>query len=567
MNHQRPVTNRTHAYRLLKAGDFAGAEQSARAALADGDSPGLLHLLGTLLCRRGAVDEGVEVLERALAGAPADAAIRIHLVRALIDSGRGDEALRVALPPAPGPAAARLWRARAEAAEAAGSLADQRFAERHAELAGTDEQLARGPDDRGLLIRRGRLLGALRRDDEAEVVYRSLIERDPKDGESIAELGLLYDRGNRLDDLASLLAGAEAAGADMDALAFLKAVDAWRRKAAVEAAAWLKSADFDRDPVRSFALQAKVADALGDHQAAATATIAKNAAVPDRDRWLSEGRAFCARMRAFAAAITPDWASRFSPMNIGERAPPVFLLGFPRSGTTLIDTFLMGHPGIKVLEEEPLMGFVADALGPLQRIAALDQSEVERLRGIYFQHLDRLVAPGFDGLVVDKMPINTLCAPLIHRLFPDARLIFAQRHPCDCVLSGLMQNFNMNPAMANFLDPEGAADFYDVTLDIWTRSTACLPLSVRTIVYEKLVADPEPVLRAMIDFLGLEWHGGLVDHRRAAAARGRISTASYDQVTEPLHRRSSGRWRQYQALLGPALPKLLPWVGRLGYER
>ncbi|MBA3669560.1 MAG: sulfotransferase [Sphingomonas sp.] len=555
------------AFKLFEAGEYAAAEQSARAALAAGESAALLHLLGVLQCRRNALDEAIVALERALALEPANPNIRVHLVRALIDSGRAAEGLAHARIPAPGPAAEMLWQSRAEAATAAGALEDAFVARRHADLATTERLLGAAPGEPALLLRRGRLLGTLQRDSEAEAVYRQLLETDTTNVEVIAELGQLHDRNNRLDALAVLLADADAGGVTDISLAYLRALDAWRRRALDDASSWLAKADPARDPLRVFALAAKVADARGDYPAAAAAIMAKTAAVPDRDRWRSSAAEMRESMRDFAAAITPDWAARFVPARLGERSPPAFLLGFPRSGTTLLDTFLMGHPEVRVLEEIPLMGYVADALGPLARLADIDDGEADRLRAIYFQQLDRHVGPDFGGLVVDKMPINTLCAPLIHRLFPSSKIIFAQRHPCDCVLSGLIQNFAMNPAMANFLDPADAADFYDVTLDIWTRSEQCLPLSAFTLTYENLVADAAPVLRQLADFLGLEWSDELVDHRRAAHARDRITTASYDQVAEPLNTRSVGRWRHYESLLKPALPALLQWADRLGYGR
>ncbi len=552
-------------FQLYQAGDFAAAEKSAQIALAAGESAALLHLLGILQCRRDALAEGTKSLERALALEPANPDIRIHLVRALIDSGRSAEALEQALAPAPGPAAEPLWRVRAEAATAAGAWGEQAIAERQADLAETRRLLAGSPGDPQLLLRQGRLLGTLRCDGEAEAVYRRLLEDDPTNAEAIAELGQIYDRGNRLEALAQLLANANSAGVTDDTLAYLRALEAWRRKSLAESARWIAKADPNRDPVRLFALAARVADASGDCRLAMAAIAAKTAAVPERDRWLRSSLAFRESMRAIAASITPQWAASFVPSRPGERAPPAFLIGFPRSGTTLLDTFLMGHRGVAVLEEMPLMGFVANELGPLQRLAELDDSETEHLRALYFRHLERHVDPNFPGLVVDKMPLNTLCVPLIYRLFPEARIIFAKRHPCDCVLSGLMQNFAMNPAMASFLDPAAAADFYDVTLDIWTKSEAVLPLAVLSVAYEDLVRSPAPILRGLIDFLGLEWRDDLLDHRPAALRRGRISTASYDQVGEPLNDRSAGRWVNYRELLGPGLPLLLQWAGRLGY--
>lgn len=559
------MTNSKRPFQLYRAGDFAAAEQSALAALTVSESAPLLHLLGILQCRRNGFGQGIKALERGLELEPGNPDIRTSLVRALIDSGRFAEALNRALAPAPGPAAEALWRVRAEAAKAAGAWVEQAVAERQADLAETERLLGGSPGDSKLELRRGRLLGTLRRDDEAEAVYRRLLDRAPDDAEVIAELGQIYDRGNRLDELIELLATADAAGASADSLAYLRALEAWRRKSFGEAREWLARVDPNRDPVRLFALSARVADASGDYRAAMVAIAAKNAAVPERQRWRQASLALRENMREIAASITPQSAARFVPARPAERAPPAFLIGFPRSGTTLLDTFLMGHRSVTVLEEVPLMGIVADAFGPLQRLADLDEPEAERLRALYYRHLERYVEPDFAGLVVDKMPINTMCVALIHRLFPDAKIIFAQRHPCDCVLSGLMQNFAMNPAMASFLDPADAADFYDVMLDVWTRSEAALPLCALTIVYEDLVRDPVPVLRGLVDFLGLEWDDDLVDHRRAAVARGRISTASYDQVGEPLHGRSVGRWVHYEELLGPGLQLLRQWAGRLGH--
>jgi hypothetical protein len=154
---------------------------------------------------------------------------------------------------------------------------------------------------------------------------------------------------------------------------------------------------------------------------------------------------------------------------------------------------------------------------------------------------------------------------LIRSLFPDARVIFAQRHPCDVVLSGFMQSFVMNDAMACFLDLADAADFYDAALALWSRSRSLLPDHIHTSRYEQLVADPEASLRPLVAFLGLEWRPEMLDHRSTAQSRGAISTPSYDQVIQPLTKAPSGRWRRYQRELEPVLPILLPWAERLGY--
>jgi hypothetical protein len=225
---------------------------------------------------------------------------------------------------------------------------------------------------------------------------------------------------------------------------------------------------------------------------------------------------------------------------------------------------LMGHPGLFVLEEEPLLQAVEDSLGGYEKLAGLDHAEIAALRGVYFEGLDAL-APPEGRLVVDKLPLNILGAPLIHRLFPDARFIFVQRHPCDVVLSGFMQDFELNDAMANFLSLDDAARLYDLVLAFWTRCRDVLPLRVVTVRYETLVARPEAALRPAMDFLGLDWDDRLLDHRGTAARRGTIITPSYSQVVEPLYGQASGRWERYSAHLAPVLPLLAPWAERLGY--
>jgi hypothetical protein len=169
-------------------------------------------------------------------------------------------------------------------------------------------------------------------------------------------------------------------------------------------------------------------------------------------------------------------------------------------------------------------------------------------------------------VAIDKMPLNPLAMPDAHCLFPDARIVFVQRHPCDAVLSCFMQGFALNDATACFLDLVDAAAAYDAIMTMWLRSRELLPLTVHTLVYERLVAAPEDELRPLVDFLGLEWQAQMLDHRATARGRGAIGTPSYDQVVEPLSQGPSGRWRRYEKQIEPVLPVLLPWAEQLGYR-
>ena len=205
-------------------------------------------------------------------------------------------------------------------------------------------------------------------------------------------------------------------------------------------------------------------------------------------------------------------------------------------------------------------------LGGMAGLASASIAQLEQARGAYFAELDRHIPPGFGGLAVDKMPLNLLAMPYAQCLFPDARIVFVQRHPCDVVLSCFMQGFALNDATACFLDLGDAVAAYDAVMRMWLRSRELLPLNIHTLVYERLIAAPEDEMRPLVDFLGLDWEQQLLDHRATAHRRGAIGTPSYDQVVEPLSKAASGRWRRYEKQLEPVLPILLPWAERFGYS-
>ena len=383
---------------------------------------------------------------------------------------------------------------------------------------------------------------------------------------AVRELALLLERTNRTEELRTLLDEAEARGLPRSGgLAYPAAALALRDGDRAEARRLVALDDPQADPVRRYRLLARIEESAGDAAAAFAAAEAMNRSARDHDAWVERGARLRAGLRRFGGRLTRDWAERIMVLKPGPRRSPAFLVGFPRSGTTLLDTFLMGHPGTAVLEEFHMLRAAEAVLGPIEEAPSWSPYELERARDAYFADLDGHVGAGFDGLAIDKLPLNMVGLPMIHALFPDARIIFAQRHPCDCVLSGFMQSFALNDAMACFLTIEGAADLYAAAMAVFTKSCDLLPLSVHHLVYEDLVRSPEETLRPLVQFLGLDWRPELLDHRKTAKSRGAINTPSYDQVVRPLDKAPSGRWKRYAAQMEPVLPVLLPWAERLGY--
>jgi len=286
---------------------------------------------------------------------------------------------------------------------------------------------------------------------------------------------------------------------------------------------------------------------------------------------LETGRALARRLaREFAALPASSWQPQEPPPALPfGAAGAVFLMGFPRAGTTLLGQILAAHSRIATIEEKPLLGEGLEAFirkpGGLAQLAKLPRGEIERHRRLFFEHA-RNEGVALEGrVVVDQTPLNTLHLPLIAKLFPDARIVFALRDPRDVVLSCYRRLFVVNAYVYEFLTLDGTARFYDETMSLAQTFRSSLPPAVLDIRNEDLVADFEGQTRRLCDFLGLAYEDAMADFARGAKAR-RIATPSAMQVTKGLKSDSIGHWRNYETQMAPVLPVLAPWVERYGYE-
>jgi tetratricopeptide (TPR) repeat protein len=249
---------------------------------------------------------------------------------------------------------------------------------------------------------------------------------------------------------------------------------------------------------------------------------------------------------------------------------PAFLVGFPRSGTTLLETILFSHSRVVVLDEKPAVDQSLASVGrtlDLKSLMQLSESDTNGMRTAYFEEVGRhLPSRSTNSLLIDKLPLNSVQAPLIHKMFPNAKFILAIRHPLDCILSCYMQNFGLNAAMANMLDLERIVDFYCLTMEIWTRSQQVFNLQVHMLRYEDLVVDMPGEVADLLGFLGLEWEDAVHGYQSTALQRGVINTPSYSQVTQPLYQDASYRWKNYTRYLEPYFERVRPWISHFGYE-
>ncbi|HXV73981.1 MAG TPA: sulfotransferase [Sphingomonadales bacterium] len=255
----------------------------------------------------------------------------------------------------------------------------------------------------------------------------------------------------------------------------------------------------------------------------------------------------------------------------GTERAPAFLIGFPRSGTTLLTQVLDAHPALEVLEEKPILArltlLLDEEAEPFPKgLETLSAAKAASLRAHYAIHADTLRKRDPSRLLVDKFPLHILDVPLIAKLFPRAKMILALRHPCDVVLSCFMQNFGPNAAMLNFLTLEDATAYYAAVMALWQKFRREIPLEVLEIRYERIVENLEREARALVTFLGLPWDEAVLSYRERAMAKARINTPSYHQVIKPIYREAVGRWRHYEPFLKPYVPRLAPFCRDFGYE-
>jgi tetratricopeptide (TPR) repeat protein len=257
-----------------------------------------------------------------------------------------------------------------------------------------------------------------------------------------------------------------------------------------------------------------------------------------------------------AQIITPGWMHQFQ--GAGEPSEiPIFIVGMPRSGTSLVEQILASHPEVhgageltvlpRLLDElavgkdQPAFPDAVRGLSP-HELTQLGTRYVERVRGQSNRHLR----------LVDKMPTNFMFAGLIGAMLPNARIIHCRRDPVDTCLSCYTKNFRTGLGFAFDLRELGSFyRGYEALMGHWRASLP--PDRFTEVAYEELVTDVEAEARRLLSFCGLAWDPACLEFHNTAR---QVRTLSAQQVRQPVYRQSIGRWRQYAQHLGPLLDSL-----------
>ncbi|SFS11472.1 tetratricopeptide repeat-containing sulfotransferase family protein [Sphingomonas jatrophae] len=526
--------------RALAANDIAGAARLAEAALRQGlTGPMLLNLAAWAREEAGDYAGAHRLLARALAQAPGDVLISGAIGAVLRKEGRYDEALAL-----------------------------------------LDRVVAAEPRHAAAWLERGYVLDALRERTAAAASYARALAVDP----ALAPAhGKLADAASQAGDGNTAQAHAARALAldpnEPSAVAALATLEIEARDGSAAEArlrALLAAGVKGEDRTRALTL---LGDAL-DRQGRTQEAFASWSAAQGHFRRVHAGllkpqppaapshRQFIERIRQQVAAGPVVPAAPPVTAVPGAAARHVFLLGYPRSGTTLVENVLASASDVVALEERDTFAGIDGVLvandGAMPDLDALPADMIERCRADYWARVRTLAGDVEGRCFVDMNPFNGIKLPIIARLFPDARILLMRRDPRDVVLSCFRINFTPSPAAWCFSDLVEAARHYDALMELTELCRERLPLAVHEVRYDQLVSAFEPTVRAFADFIGLPWTDDFRRFDRTAQSRG-VRTASATQVRRGLYD-GRGQWRRYATELAPVLPLLAPWVARFGFD-
>jgi tetratricopeptide (TPR) repeat protein len=552
---------RLRGFAAQMAGDTPAAIEAYEALIAANPRDWeILNNLGNMRVRAGDMEGGIAALRQSADINPNAAPTRLNLARALRKIGNDEEAEET------------LRRMAEDFPEDSKPLID--LHDLLKETGREDEEvlevlvqaIKRAPNDLQICLALGRQQGLMLNFGASEKAFRRALELDPNNSEAFLALATVYDHKDAAS-LDELVAEAERAGVDQDTLNLVRAFAHRRaRSNQVGLDAISKLPEYVEPQLRE-ELLGQFHDRLGNYdEAFAAFTRMNDRQAEEPSQPVERAARLRSQVRDRIQETTAEWAESWkTPPTDPDRPAPVFLLGFPRSGTTLLDTMLMGHPDVEVMEERPPISDVGKSISTMEALAALDPAELRAAQNRYFDEAAKYVPLRQGSILVDKSPLHLNGVQVIHRLFPNAQYILALRHPADSVLSCFISNFRLNPSMSNFLRLDTSAELYDLAFSNWEATRALFPLHVHTVRYEDLVGNTEEELRRISAAIGLSWHDRMLDHQETAANRGVINTASYAQVTEPIYQRSVGRWQHYRRHLEPIMPILQPWIEKFDY--
>jgi hypothetical protein len=332
------------------------------------------------------------------------------------------------------------------------------------------------------------------------------------------------------------------------------------------------------DQVRSDAWYeiGRLRDRSGDYDGAFAAfTSAKELLGPQADRFRKEATFLRERHRVMLSELKPEHFRGWRDAGpAGATRSIALLTGHPRSGTTLLEQVLDGHSQLVSADEFMVMGeHVFKPIAALEPshiptpagLNAIPAAQLAQLRDQYWRMTESLLGQGVGRrMLLDKNPSLSYLLPVILRVFPEIKVLFALRDPRDVVLSCFMQRMPINAISTNYLSLEAAAAKYADVMQYWLTIRPMLASDWQEVKYEDTVSDLTPQAQRTLDFLGLPWQESVVEFDAHARSK-RVRSPTAEDVTRPIYSHAVGRWQNYAKYMEPTLSTLEPYLKAFGY--
>ncbi|MEX2187898.1 MAG: sulfotransferase [Pirellulales bacterium] len=449
----------------------------------------------------------------------------------------------------------------------------------------TERLLRLAPNRADLHLRAGETYRMISLADEATACFERACQLAATP-QSLVELATLYERQHRLGEAAELADRALALAPQEDPqhgpIRLLSARIARRRGDDTVAesmlrdliAVWPQGTDLAAE---AWADLAAIHDQRGQYDDAWSANLESKAILLRRDR--AEREASDVVLGRFRRMVDSVDAAYFERWAADPPATPprrlALLTGFPRSGTTLLEQVLDGHPDLVSSEERDVFSReVFPALGqgvPLDTPVEvmLDRAAAERLqtqRETYFRMMQTMLRqPIGDRVHLDKNPAMNLLIPAMLRVLPELKIIVALRDPRDVLVSCFLRYLPLNPVSVCFLTIERAAERYALDMAAWLKLRDMIRAPWIEVRYEQTVGDLAGTARRALDLLDLPWDDAVLGYQQRAAKK-QVLSPTYEAVTKPIYTSAIGRWRNYERYLAPVLPILKPFIAAFGYD-
>lgn len=569
-----------HAVAMENAGDASAAVMAYQAEIQSDPSFGLAHAgLGALFLRLRRFDEAIGSLETAVKLLPGNPSPVGSLAMALLRRGRVAEARSWAT---------KLTQMTPEAQPAYMLLADCCYAMR--DQAGIIEAYAAAhqamPTNKDVLYHYAKAMLNANKNERAERVLTAAFEKIDATPDLLGLLGDAYYRQGMLREAEQVLEQAlQADPACQYALATMARIRSAEDKTD-EAAAYLEKLTPPLEPTSVVILaqvrrrQKRIDEAervieellarpgQQPHSLAASRFVLGSIR-ESQERYDEAFKLYKEANESSLARFDPEATRRFTDSLIevynAWKAPtyargdptqvPIFIVGMPRSGTSLVEQILASHPEVFAAGELSDLEIIAQracrrlGIQPRPYPTYMPLLSREQVLAMGRPYLDRIRATAPRAARhTDKMPHNFRHVGLIWQLFPNARIIHCRRDPIDTCLSCYSVSFNASHAYSNTL--EGLAFMYGEYRRLMQHWRSSLPLNMLEVVYEELVASPEEWSRKVVEFAGLPWNDRCLDFHKTKRA---VLTASVDQVRRPVYDSSIGRWKKFEAHLRPLI--------------